>query len=118
MTSIDYERALAVTGPAQRRGVKKGIPDAYLWAKPCRGRPTPIVVVLETSPTAGLNSNREPGPLLYRLGVHWAAPRTIEELTAAVASVNTIAEAPLDRLLRCSACHDVTVRMSGAMANG
>lgn len=56
VTSIDHANAAsAVTGALRkRRGVKKGIPDVWIiWAKPCSGRPTPIVVVLETKARGG-----------------------------------------------------------------
>jgi hypothetical protein len=91
VTSIDHANAAsAVTGALRkRRGVKKGIPDVWIiWAKPCRGRPTPIVVVLETKARDGRleQEQRAWAGALQALGVYWAAPRTIEEATAAVAS--------------------------------
>jgi len=91
VTSIDHANAAsAVTGALRkRRGVKKGIPDVWIiWAKPCRGRPTPIVVVLETKARDGRleQEQRAWAGALQALGVYWAAPRTIEEATAAIAS--------------------------------
>ncbi len=91
VTSIDHANAASAVAGAlrKRRGVKKGIPDVWIiWAKPCSGRPTPIVVVLETKAKDGRleQEQRAWAAALQVLGVHWAAPRTIEAAITAVAS--------------------------------
>ena len=91
LTSIDHANAAsALTGALRkRRGVKKGIPDVWIiWAKPCSGRPTPIIVTLETKATNGKveKEQRAWAGALQVLGVYWAAPRTIEEAIAAIAA--------------------------------
>ena len=91
VTSIDHANAAsAVTGALRkRRGVKKGIPDVWIiWAKPCSGRPTPIIVTLETKATKGKVADEQKAwaGALQVLGVYWAAPRTFEEAIDAIAS--------------------------------
>ncbi len=90
LTSIDHANAAsAVTGALRkRRGVKDGIPDVWIiWARP-GSPPTPIVVTLETKSKNGKVSKAQRAwcGALRMLGCHWAAPRTLEEATTAIAA--------------------------------